>query len=161
MRSLDVDQRSVWIRHSCVAGASFWFKGDPPFYSQTKHMFFVLGKPDDNHFLMVNATSQVSSRLHHLGRKLRSVGVTAQDVSVHLPRGSYSFITKDTLIDCSDPFLMSVEDLINGDELALFDAPPSPQFFAPLLNAWAASPLALTPHLNQVRPQWSAHGITF
>lgn len=124
-------------------------------------MFFVLGKPDNDHFLMVNATSQVPARLHHLEQKVGRFGLTAQDVSVHLPCGSHGFITKDTLIDCSNPFLLSTEDLIKGDEFALFDVLPSPQFFGPLLNAWAASPFALEAHLNQVRPQWSAYEIIF
>ena len=161
MYFLNAGQRPLWIQYSCVAGTSLWFKGNPPFCSETRHMFFVLGKSDDDCFLMVNASSQVSSRLHHLGRKVGPFGLTAQKVSVHLPRGSYNFITRDTVIDCSDPFRLSAEDLINGDEFALFDAPPPPQFFEPLLKAWAASPFAFDAHLNQVRPQWTAHGITF
>lgn len=144
-----------------MAGASLWFKGDPPFYSETRHMFFVLGKTDNDRFLMVNATSQVSTRLHHLGRRVRPFELVAKDVSVQLSRGSHSFITKDTLIDCSEPFQLSAEELISGDEFALFDTPPLPQFFVPLLEAWAASPFTPKAHLDKVRPQWSSHGIVF
>lgn len=124
-------------------------------------MFFVLGKPDEDNFLMVNATSNVSSCVHHLGVKVRRFGLTAQDVSVQLSQGTRHFITKDTVIDCSDPFLLSTDQLINGEEFALFDDPPTSQFFEPLLKAWAASPFALEAQLNHVRPQWSPHGISF
>lgn len=126
-------------------------------------MFFVLGKTDEGRFLMINATSKVSKRLDHLGQKVRPYGLTAEDVSVHLPQGSHSFITKDTVIDCSEPFLLSTDDLINGEEFALFDEDdvPSAQFFAPLLEAWAASPFTSEAYLSMVRPQWSRHGFTF
>lgn len=124
-------------------------------------MFFVLGQIDGDRFLMVNATSQVSTRLHHLGLKVRRFGLTAQDVSVQLPEGSHSFITKNTLIDCSEPFQLSTKDLIRGEEFALFDNPPPLHFFAPLLKAWAASPFTATAHLKAVRTQWSSHGISF
>lgn len=161
MRHLDSARRTMWIQRVCGPGVSFWFKGDPPFYSYTSHMFFVLGKVDKEHFLMVNATSQVSPRLHHLSQKVRRFELTAQDVSVKLSRGSHSFISKDTVIDCSEPFQLNADDLIHGEEFALFDDPPSPQFFAPLLKAWAASPFTSVAHLETVRLQWFKHGITF
>ncbi|MBZ8177472.1 hypothetical protein GSS88_06640 [Corynebacterium sp. 3HC-13] len=121
----------------------------------------MLGKPDDDHFLMVNATSKVEVRLHHLGKTVDRFGLTAQDVSVHLQPGSHSFITKDTLIDCSKPFRLSTEDLIKAEVFALFDDPPSLEFFVPLLKAWAASPWAERAHLEKVRLRWSERGTTF
>ncbi|KAB1503020.1 hypothetical protein F7230_05590 [Corynebacterium sp. 320] len=161
MAFLNGAPRALWIQHSCIAGASLWFRGNPPFNSETRHMFFVLGRLNNDDVVMVNATSQVSKRLHHLGERIRRFNLTAQDVSVRLTPGTHNFIKKDTVIDCSMPFLLNPKDLMEGDEFALFDEPPAPPFFEPLLKAWAASPFTRPAHLEQVRPQWVEHGIIF
>ncbi|EPD68523.1 hypothetical protein HMPREF1219_01704 [Corynebacterium pyruviciproducens ATCC BAA-1742] len=161
MVTIGGNNRELWIRHACVAGASLWFKGNPPFSSDKRHMFFVLGTLGTDKIVLVNATSQVHKRLHNLDATLRMFGVAATDVTVRLPAGSHPFITKDTVIDCSRPFILTRHDLAAGEDFSLLSNPPSEEFFVPLLHAWAASPFAQPAYLEEIRGQWARRGIVF
>lgn len=123
-------------------------------------MFFVLGEIAPDQFLMVNATSQVEKGLSQLRRRMQRFGCTAESVSVQFRPGEHPFISKDTLVDCSAPWRLSVEQLMNGVEFRLLAEPPNAFFFEAILRAWAASPRTLPAHLNAVREQWAPLGIT-
>ena len=151
--------RNTWIDHACGAGSSLWFRGDPPFASEKSHMFFVLGKANDDVFVMVNATSQVKSSLQHLEYACKPFGCSADEVSVLLNSGSYPFITKDTLISCRDPHMVTREDLKNGREFDLLGSPPEFSFFVPLLQAWQRSPWLQPEVFENVRQQWAKLGV--
>ncbi|PRQ11012.1 hypothetical protein C1Y63_08430 [Corynebacterium sp. 13CS0277] len=124
-------------------------------------MFFVLGKPDPEHFLLVNATSRVEKARDQLDRIFKPFDCSASDVSVTLEAKSHPFLTKKTLIDCSQPHRLSLEELINGAHFELLENAPDLEFFIPLLTAWAASPLTNEADLTSLRPQWKEHGILF
>lgn len=144
-----------------MAGASIHFKGNPPFPSPTPHMFFVLGEVSTGQFVMVNATSKVGNRLTALNSLTASFGLTAENVSVRLKKGDYPFIKMDTIIDCSQPALLTREQLMNGQNFALLEPPADDALFVKLLKAWSSSPFVSPAHLNEVRGQWAHRGVIF
>ncbi len=93
--------RKKIFENSLKQGSIFRLKGDTPFKSEDYHIFVVLNRlPQPGEaLLLVNGTSKVEKKKAILS-KIYSADV--KHTTVILEANSYSFITKQTIIDCND-----------------------------------------------------------
>lgn len=151
----------MWLRLGCDAGASLWFKGNPPFSSTKKHMFFVIGWHDEDSLILVNATSKVEKTLYNLERVLRPFSVSASDVSVQVDPGRYACITKPTVINCNQFHVVSVNSLLKGEFLSPIDNPPGVELFQEIVPSWLRSPHVRRSMREPILQQWNDKGYKF
>lgn len=161
MSGLYGNNPEMWLRRGCEAGSSFWFMGDPPFPSTTRHMFFVIGWHDANSLILVNATSKVKKTLYHLEKALGPFDVTASDVSVRVDQGRYACITKPTLINCYEGYVISVNSLLKGTSLSPIDNPPGVELFQEIVPSWLRSPRVSRSMKEPILRQWNDRGYQF
>ena len=93
-------QKKVF-ENSLKQGSVFRLKGDTPFKSEDYHIFVVLNysPQSDEALLLVNGTSKVGKKKAILSKIYPS---EVEQTTVILEANSYSFITKQTIIDCND-----------------------------------------------------------
>ena len=113
------------FRNILKQGTVFRLKGPIPFLSDDYHVFIVLNynPKSDEFLLLVNGTSKVEKRLQYLRKIYRE---NATKTSVIIEANSYSFITKQTIIDCNDIKIINMNTIdfnkdlkfITSDELS-------------------------------------------
>lgn len=89
-------------------GVVFRYKGDPPFSSDTHHIFIILYKiPETGELLLVNGSSKYDKILKTLNR----MGLNPNETLVCINPGEYDFFPLKTAIDCNTVHEFSLDSL--------------------------------------------------
>lgn len=103
-------------------GSILTLKGDIPFQSEKRHHFVILNyNPRTAEYLVaVNNTSQVISRLTHLGRQS---GTDVNGTTVVFSQNQYDFFPEQTLFDCNTVHEITAAELATAHSLGNLSVP--------------------------------------
>lgn len=86
----------------------FRYKGDPPFHSETYHIFIILHRTiETGELLLVNGSSKFEKRLLTLER----MDLNPEKTLVDINPGAYSFFPERTAIDCNTIHSINLKNL--------------------------------------------------
>ena len=120
-------------------GFVFWLKGNKPFESDKFHFFIVLNRDpkSDGYLLLVNGTSQIQKRENFLSHQ----GIDVAATTVRFHPGDYSFVTKETIVDCNSVSTFEINGLSSvQSEIRFLSAQMSQEDVAKLVKAVKNSP---------------------
>lgn len=95
------------FRNNSDIGVVFRYKGNPPFESNTHHVFIILCKMKDNNLLLVNGTSRYDKKFNILEK----MGQEPSKTLVTINPGEYDFFPLKTAIDCNTVHKISLDNL--------------------------------------------------
>ena len=95
------------FRNNSDIGVIFRYKGNPPFESNTHHVFIILCKMKDDNLLLVNGTSRYDKKFNILEK----MGQEPSKTLVTINPGEYDFFPLKTAIDCNTVHKIPLDDL--------------------------------------------------
>lgn len=105
---LSDEQLFKLFKLSAGKSSVFRYRGNPPFSSETYHIFIILHKTiETGELLLVNGTSKFEKRLLTLER----MGLNPKKTLVDINPGAYSFFPERTAIDCNTVHSINLKDL--------------------------------------------------
>lgn len=92
----------------------FRYNGNPPFLSNTHHVFVIVSRiVDSDDLILVCGTSQLDTVLNYL----KKVGIDNNKTTVRISSQKYKFFPKDTIINCNSVYVINKSDIeINSFE---------------------------------------------
>lgn len=96
------------FKNTAGKGVVFRYRGDPPFSSDTHHVFIILYRiPETDEVLLVNG----SSKYDKIFRTLNRMSLDPCKTLICINPGEYSFFPRKTAIDCNTVHEFSLDSL--------------------------------------------------
>ena len=96
------------FKNTAGKGVVFRYKGDPPFSSNTHHVFIILYKiPETGELLLVNG----SSKYDKIFKTSNRINLDPHKTLVCINPGEYNFFPLKTAIDCNTVHEFSLDSL--------------------------------------------------
>ena len=122
----------------------FRYRGNPPFYSSTYHVFIIIARIANNGSLvLVNGTSKIEERK----TAIRLMGIDVDKTLVYIPQKKYNFFSRETVIDCNSVKILNLEEIKINDFEYIRGGHLSEGDFEKIKQAVIASPLVV-PHIK-------------
>lgn len=100
------------FKYTAKKSLVFRYKGDPPFDSETHHVFVILYRaPESGELFLVNGSSKYDKKYSILYK----MGRNPEDTLVCIEGGKYNFFPLKTAIDCNTVHEINLESLVLED----------------------------------------------